>query len=284
VGDRRKVPVFSAFDETSQNGHTFSAHDCSGESGDLAGELAEDVRELYVEPEELAQTLKDAMVGLDSVAETDSLSEVVDRVTAAAIPEPGTTLGPAHLDVARNELAEVIAYRVLESVSGTTIPAKRVREKEIHSAPARGMDLLGLDLDPGIALVISEVKASEDSDSPPSVVGVGKASLHEQLRAFLGDKAKIIRELNWCLKHAPAALRDAVARALLLFLKDAIDLVVAPVLVRSHGACQLTDYGCFKDEPAEYAPANVRFFLIRLEGSIEELAKEVYDRAREGAP
>lgn len=267
---------FASFDETTQDRHVYSAVDCLVPPADLA----KDVRELYVDPDALGQVLKDAMVGLERVADAEALEEAVDRIALAAIPEPGGTRAPAHLDVARNELAEVIAYRVLESVGGTTIPAKRVREKEIHSAPARGMDLLGLDLDPTMALVFSEVKASEDGTSPPPVVGSGTSSLHQQLRAFAQDKEKVIRELNWCLKHAPSNLRQTVARALLLFLQDAIELVVAPVLVRSRDACQLTDYGCFKDEPSEYSPARVRFYLVRLGGSIEGLAHEVYELAR----
>jgi hypothetical protein len=147
--------------------------------------------------------------------------------------------------------------------------------------PSRGMDLLAVEPTEELALLLSESKASEDPASPPTVVGEGDSSLRAQLLAFLADRPKVLRELNWVLKHSREDQQSAVARALLLFTRGHITLRVVPVLLRpseQHGA---NDYGVFLDQPDEFAPASIRFCLLRIEGSFESLAEAVYRGARQ---
>lgn len=258
--------------------HCYTTCDCVAENGDLAGELAAVVRELYVETEKLESALKTASADLGSVADQAAIEAAIRRTVSAAIPPPGTHPVP-QLDVARNELAEVVGMLALPALHGTVVPASRVRNKEVSGQPARGTDLLGLDDSPLMA-VMGEVKASASTVSPPAVVGDGDRSMRAQLRAALDDKDRLLAELNWALKHAPDQHRALVAKALLAHTLDQLEITVAPVLVRPNDHAREQDYGVFRDDPDLFAPAPVRFCLIRLGEPLDELARAVYERAR----
>jgi hypothetical protein len=266
--------------------HHFAVYDC-GTRGDtsLSDLLADRVRSLYVDPNELREALESAATGLDDIADEDALQALVAKVTAAVVPQPAVNpRQPAHLDLARNEVAEVIAYEAVEAVHGAVIPAARVREKEVPGQPTRGLDLLALLVGPTLTLVVTEVKASSSSSSPPAVVCSGDDSLHQQTKALVADDRRLLRELTWSFKHCQdAVVKDSLARAMLLLSNGKLPILAAPVLVRpvdKHGAA---DFGCFKDDPTQYPPARIDFCLARIEGSLETLAGEVYTKARQAA-
>lgn len=275
--------AFQLLEEDTQNPHRFATYDCVASAGDLVDELAERVRRLYVDPTELHDALAQAVSGLEDVADTERLHELLERVTTAVVPTPSTNPDmPAHLDLARNEIAEVIAYEAVEKIHGAVIPAERIREKEVPGLPTRGLDLLGLLPPPTLSLVVSEVKASSSAASPPGVVGSGKDSLHSQTKAMVQDLDRLLVELNWCLKHCrDDELRGLVAQAMLLISFGQLPIVAVPVLVRPADKQQSpSDYGCFRDDPSGYPPAAIQFCVARIEGTLEELAAAVYEKAR----
>ena len=128
--------------------------------------------------------------------------------------------------------------------------------------------------------MVTEVKASQSNDSPPSVVCDSEDSLLRQERSILGCRKRLVLELNWVYKHCRSDDRQLVARTLIKLSLDQIQLVAAPVLVRSNSSYTRNDFGCFETDPDQFAPANVDFVILRLPGDIEELASNVYARAR----
>jgi hypothetical protein len=272
------MPRFVALQKVENAPHTFSVCECLAERVDLADELAAVVREVYVSPGRLKEALTGALHDLGSVADVDALDRAVEQTLSAAIPQPGTHPVP-HLDVARNELAEIIAFLAVPELYGTVIPASRIRHKEVPGQPVRGLDLLGVEDEP-LTVVLGEVKASSSAQSPPSVVGDGDDSMRAQLRATVDDEQRLLAELNWALKHAPGEHRSLVARALLAHTCGHLQVAVAPTLVRPQGRGGEQDFGVFREDPDQFAPAHVRFSLLYVPGTLEDLANAVYERAR----
>jgi hypothetical protein len=196
------------------------------------------------------------------------------------VPPPGVREDRPWLDVPRNELAEVIAYLLIETVRGALVPAKRIQEKEVPGQPPRGMDLLALQTNPTLRLLITEVKASGAADSPPSVVATGDDSLRGQLLKFMRRPERVLQELNWVYKHSALENQPLVGRAILLWIRRLLPVTVVPLLVRSLDKHQPSDFGSFRDRPSDFAPARVQFEIVRVSIGISTLAEQVYGRAR----
>jgi len=273
------MPVFTLIDRAEDGDHSFAVYDCHASTiEDLIEDLAGVVQDLYVNPENFRSVLQGALSDVGGLPGEDALNEAIDRTLAAAIPEPGTHKVP-QLDVARNELAEVLAYLALPAIHTTVIPASRIRNKEIPGAPARGLDLVGLE-DPPLVAVVGEVKASDEANSPPAVVDTGDDSLRGQFLSFLSDEDRLLAELNWALKHARPENVNLVARALTAHVAGTLPVVAAPVLVRPANRHGPGDFGSFKQNPAQFDPADVRFCLLRVPGDLDEFSRSVYEKAR----
>ena len=262
--------------------HWFRMYELEADETDLVGELAALVRGLYVDVEGLESDMMSALDGLGEIADVSSLTGLIQEVLGAAIPSPdANSKQPPQLRLSRNELAEILAYEVASKIHDATIPATRIREKEIPGQPARGLDLLSIvDHDP-VQLLVTEVKASQSPDSPPAVVCDGADSLRQQILNIVGDRGRLTQELNWAHKHCRPDDRELVASAMLRLSLEEIPLVAAPVLVRSSASYARSDFGCFETNPNEFAPARVDFVILCLPGGIEELASKVYRRARD---
>lgn len=283
------MPTFRLVGEHDSGRHHYAHYECVAATEDgLGPELSAVVRELYAEPAVLATLLRDAAAGLGHVADDAAIDAMVEEVVGAVVPpgvasgRPGRAARPAQLELSRNELGEVIAHLAAQEIYGTVVPAKRVRNKEVSGMPSRGMDLLGIDLDP-LSLILGEVKTSESTVSPPAVVGVGDDSLRGQLLSYVATRDRVIQALNWTAKHAPADHRPAVLRAMFMYLKNEVPIVVFAALIRPAAVASATDFGCFQDDPEQFMPGAVRFCLVSLAEPISDLARDVYDQARMSA-
>lgn len=271
--------AFDLVEHVNDGENTFAVYDCrSDDDGSLVDVLVDVVRQLYVDPEQLRSVLTAAMTDAAGVADPEAINQAIERTVVAAIPEPGTHPIP-HLDVARNELAEALAHIALPQVHGTVIPAPRIRNKEVPNQPARGRDLLGLEEDPLVA-VIGEIKASSDAASPPGVISSGDSSLRGEFLTFLSLEDAVLTELNWALKHAAPEHQLLIGRAILAHVANELPLCAAPVLVRPIARRGANDFGTFRDDPAEFAPARIRFSILTIDEELDALAKSVYDGAR----
>lgn len=270
--------VFDLVDHADEGEHTFDVFSCSASGTNLTTALSDTVRQLYVESDRLRTLLRAAMEDAGAVVDVAAVNEAIDRTLTAAIPEPGTH-SIAHLDVARNEVAEALAYLVFPGAYGTVVPASRIRHKEVPNQPSRGRDLLGLEEDP-LTAVVGEVKASDDAASPPGVVATGDSSLRAQCLAFLQDDDSLLAELNWAVKHADPVHHGLIAKAMLAHVAGNLRLCVAPVLVRPATARGAHDFGTFKDDPSQFQPARVRFTILTIDMPLDALATAVYQEAR----
>lgn len=243
------------------------------------------VRDLYLDETDLKTALRDAASGLDSVVNPELVEELLAEMRTAAIPEPASgTTRPAHLDLARNEVAEVIALAAVDELLDAKVPAPRIRHKEIRDQPSRGLDLLALQLEPELSLVVSEVKASSSESSPPSVVDSGDDCLRQQLLGLVANQRRLWEELNWCFKHCPnEEFRERVAEAMVRLALKQLPIVAFPILVRPSSVLRPTDFGQLFDCPTQLNPARLHFCIARIHGPLEDLASAVYNSAR-GAP
>jgi hypothetical protein len=270
--------AFELVEQANDGDHAFAVYECRTGEDELVAVLARTIRELYVKTARLREILIAAMTETGAIVDTGSIEEAIERTLTAAIPKPGVH-PVAHLDVARNELAEALAHLALTALHGTVIPAPRIENKEIPNAPARGLDLLGLE-DPPLVAVISETKASDEAASPPAVVGSGNTSLRGQFLRFFGAQDRLLSELNFALKHAKAEHQLLIGRAIIAHVQGTLALVTAPVLVRPKNRRGTSDFGTFRENPGEFAPARVRFSLLVFDGTLDDLARVVYERAR----
>ncbi len=280
------MPIFRLVTEAQVDTDHYSHYRCVAETdAGLRTELAEIVRALYVDEHALAGTLREASVGLGDVADNVAIQTWVNEVVAAVVPPGQTPRGPDDpvippaLELSRNELGEVIAHLAAQKIFGTVVPSRRIRHKEVPGRPSRGMDLLGVDRDPP-ALVLGEVKTSTSRVSPPRVVGDDEGSLRDQLVAYVADRPRVLRELSWALTHVPAAYQAILGEVMLRFLKREVRFVALAALVRPAEIAAESDYGCFRDERAQFRPAVIRFCLVSLDEPIAELARDAYDDAR----
>jgi uncharacterized protein DUF1837 len=258
--------------------HHFAIYDVEPEV--MVDLLAETVRKLYVETATLQQTLEVALMGLEDIADVPAVEEVVRAVAAATVPVPGVQTSMPWLDLARNEVAEVLACVAAEALYEAPVLAPRVRNKEVTGQPSRGIDLIGFGETP-VHLLCGEVKASAARSSPPDVVSVGTDSLRAQLLGHIGDRKRILRELNWVHKHVEPNYHPIVARFILRWICKELPVRIFPLLLRPSSCCTVSDFGAFIESPEEYAPAQIRFCIARIPCTIEDFAGRVYTRARE---
>lgn len=250
-------------------------------------ELAVRVRAVYVDLQRSAALLKSAADELE-IFESRNLQEAQELLVAAlaeeldaALPVGGSDSQPEYLDLRRSELGEIVAAEVLHALFGTVIPASRIRDKEIPDMPTRGTDVVGFESreDPAFDLILGEVKVSADVRSPPGVV----AGMREKIGDLITNRRSLSQELVWLRDHSSDEhLRECNLIYVSHLVRQPIfELVAAPILVRDESCSQVEDPGSFLTDPDEVG-ARVRFIKILFRGSVLELAKLVYERARSG--
>ncbi|AWG66287.1 hypothetical protein DDT46_22515 [Mycobacteroides abscessus] len=274
------ILAFEEVDTSTSGNHSYTCYDLVSDD-DLIAEVAAIVRDLYVDDLALQSSLRTAAQGLDDVCDEAAIAAAIDTIAEAVIPQVDREAKqPVHLQAPRNEVAEVLALYVLEHIHGFEVPASRIRNKEVPGLPSRGLDVLGLTS--GHAAVLTEVKASSATASPPPVVHTASDSMLAETLKRLNNRKSLIAELHWALKHAKEESRDHVGQAVLLYaLPDAPVPQVAPVLVRAAGTYKVTDYGKFQSPGTEFGESPIRFVVVRLPGALEDFAELVYAKAAE---
>ncbi|MFB8405415.1 Hachiman antiphage defense system protein HamA [Streptomyces sp. NPDC055912] len=200
----------------------------------------------------------------------------------AVIPEPWKGDRKKHLDVQRSEFGEILASEALKQIFGTSIPASRIKHKEIPDQQTRGADVIGLeDIDqPSVSLILGEVKGSQDKKSPPGVV----SGMEEKLGELIGNRRALLQELCWLRDHAEEGYVAVCSRlhASFVLKREKFKITLAPLLVRTSDTHHEKDPGAFKSNPQGFGK-RIRWVSIVVEGDLFEIAQEVYRIAREGA-
>ncbi len=278
-----RVPRFSLHSDDNTAPHRFEVYELTLADEELIENLAAEVRALYLD-DDFDEVLQQAAADLDAVSDPEAMKELVASAAQSTIPEPAQRTTQPWLDTARNELGEVICYAALEELFSAILPVKRVRHKEVPQLPSRGMDALALAEDPtadyALRLYLSETKSSSDMASPPRVVDESEDSLRKQLLEAVHTRTKVTAELARALKYTVGAERDRVARAMILWAKAELATTVVPFLLRPKERHGEGDFGAFRDEPSVFDPAHIAFCLVRIDGTIEALSQDVYQRAR----
>ena len=263
--------------------HRFEVYDLALADDALVDELATDIRALYLD-DDFDAVLAQAARDLDAVSDPGAVAELVSSAARSAVPAPAQRTTQPWLDMARNELGEVICYAALEELHGASVLAKRVRHKEVPQLPTRGMDAVALGDDAtaphALRLYLSETKSSSSTESPPNVVDKTDDCLHTQLLNAVRERTKVASELARAAKYLSGVEQMRLARAMVLWGTGELATTVVPFLLRPkerHGA---KDFGAFRDEPSAFDPAHVAFCLVRIDGTIEALSQAVYQRAR----
>jgi hypothetical protein len=185
------------------------------------------------------------------------------------------------LDVQRSELAEIVAHQVLVEIFNTSVPASRIKHKEIPDQPTRGADLIGVDLsDNGSPprLILGEVKGSCDAKSPPGVV----SGMVTKLTQLSTDRRILLQELIWLRDNCEDGYEAVCANLCVTFqFKRPIDIVLSPILLRTAGTSQSADPGIFITDPGSFN-YDIRFISVIIDAEdLFDFAVEVYGKARE---
>jgi hypothetical protein len=265
-------PLFVVADVHDVGGHHLRVLVPSGPEGWLE-ELAAEYRRLRTSSRLPPRPLSFEGVDVLSVAEVEVM------LAESCVPQ----YEPGNFGVARSDLAEIILGLVQETEYGCRYGYRSIRDRETRQRPGRGIDLIGVEgsvdvAGPELTLVLGEGKVSTDRRSPPAVVDSANDCLREQHLNHLADRKSTYAKVVDASRNADdpqvqAALRVA---ALLLQRSDPrLRIVAASAMVRPEGTEVPSDFGTFHSSVDDYAPANIRFLLIRLPGDIDELAQRL---------
>lgn len=222
----------------------------------------------------LSQVTDDGVPGFD-------MSNLMARIKEAAIPYPEKNPKRKNFSIIRSDLGEALNYVLLAQTYRTRFAVNLVADRELVSAPGRGIDAIGIEEDADLLrLVFSEVKVSNDKKSPPRVVDGSDDSMHHQHLGHISNRKiaadKIINAAN---KAKDAETKALFFRAALLFEfeDNSLQVVAHCFLVRPETCYTPSDFGKFKNNPGAYAPANVRFAIACVPEDIDKVEAAWYD-------
>lgn len=208
-------------------------------------------------------------------------ADVAARIQAATVPD---RVG-GNFDVLRSDLGEVIAYLLLEKVYATIFGYKSVRDRELIHLPGRGIDAVGVEEGGTLVLCLGETKVSNEAANPPRVVDVAEDCLRRQHLGHVAEHEKTTRKLFDVARRARTQEQQALfLQAAMLFQDrhfDELHLVACSVLVRPQTVYAEADFGSFRERPADYGPADVRFLVVLLPEDVETIVDKLHGLVRE---
>lgn len=206
-----------------------------------------------------------------------SIDAIKKRLHAATTPVRRAD----NFDVVRSDFGEVLCYAVLEQLYDVKLGYKSVRDRELIDSPGRGIDAIGIEDGSMLTLVLGETKVSDDKKSPPGVVDTADDGLAKQHKAHLRENDQTARKLWNTARHIEDTdLRDLHMAAALLIEEgefDKIRIIGCSLLVRPDALCNAKDFGSFKKKPADYAPSQIRFLIVRLPEGVEAIVSRWHE-------
>lgn len=204
-----------------------------------------------------------------------SVEALRERLKMATIPARGS----GRLAVARSDFGETLAYCLLTQEYGTRFGYKSVRDRELVQLPGRGIDAVGVEVAPQPAgpmtLVLGETKVSSEAKSPPQVVDQGVDSLRNQHLGHLNDRAVTANKIFHSARHVlDRDVRDLLFAATLAFeqkLQLSVHVAASSTLIRPDCHHTEADFGSFRASPGDFAPAWIRFWILKANCSIETM-------------
>ncbi len=222
----------------------------------------------------LSQVTGEGLSGFDT-------SKLVARIKEATIPYEEENEKRKNFSIIRSDLGEALNYVLLEQTYGTKFAINLVTDRELVSAPGRGIDAIGVEEDNGtLRLIFSEVKVSSDKKSPPGVVDGSKDSMHHQHLGHIGDRTSTTNKiLTTAMKAKSPDIQALFFRAAILFENGHADLEVCAhcFLIRPEECYTDADFGRFKKKPDSYKPAYIRFEIVCVPEDIERVETTWYE-------
>ena len=188
---------------------------------------------------------------------------------------------PGNLEVLRSDLGELLNYVLLENHYNTIILKKSIEKRKTPYKTALGIDTVGIEQLLPLALIISEVKVSNEKASPPQVVNSPSMdSLRVQhsshLKNLLIDGGTFDKIADLCKDIEDENIAQSVeSMQWYLFNKDwdNLHLVACSVLVRPQAMYKQKDFGIFFTNPDEFNPARIRFLIVRVPYDIDTVVR-----------
>jgi hypothetical protein len=214
------------------------------------------------------------------VTEAEIQSGLEEELRAALPVEWSAGGRPKQTDTQRSELAEIVAATVMDEVFGTIVPASRIAHKEIPDQQTRGVDVIGLEnIDgPVTTILVSEVKGSCEAKSPPAVID----AMAKKLVAVTADRRQLTQELIWLRDYCEDEYAEVCARicARHLLRRSALEIVLAPILLRTANRERPNDHGKFAQDDAGF-DYPIRFISVIVDTEdLFDFAVAVYREAR----
>lgn len=198
------------------------------------------------------------------------------RVALATVPEQD--YHKKNFSVLRSDLSEVAAYMLLERTFGTEIAFKLVRDRELTQLPGRGIDAIGIEMSDKHVIVLTEVKFSTETcrdGKAPQVVDTSPDGMRNQHLGHIAERTDTVNKLMDCARRASTDSERDNLLAAAVYLENEVwnevDLVSCCVLVRPKDCYTVADFGSFRQSPLDYEPANVRFLVWKLPGTMENI-------------
>ncbi|HVX32153.1 MAG TPA: Hachiman antiphage defense system protein HamA [Solirubrobacterales bacterium] len=253
----------------------------------LAADLAPRITRPYFDEE----TARDRIIraareleifsGEELDADDPRIEAVVAEERDAVLPAAWKGDRPKQLDVQRSEFGEIVAAEVLSSLFETRIPTSRIAHKETPDQQTRGADVMGIEGDePQLLLILTEVKGSTDSKTPPGVI----PDMEAKLKGLVENRRALLQELIWLRDHSSEAhTRECATICVSFQLRQPIfGLLLAPILIRTASKEGASDAGGFRESPETFG-CPIRFVSVIVEPDLFELAGETYALARRKA-
>lgn len=229
---------------------------------------------------DLPDTIDFSGIGLFDVSQIKA--KLAEKLVPSSAPSNN------RLSVTRSDLSETAAYMLLEREFGTRIAYKLIRDRELIQLPGRGIDAIGIEGDEKLLVILCEIKFSDENSAPksPQVVDRSKDGMRCQHRGHLTDINVTVAKIWDCVRRSRDEDLQQSLMAAALYMEsgmlDRVGIVSCCVLVRPEGRYCAGDFGSFKDSPADYQPASVRFLVWLLPGNLSEIL-DGWDKAVKSA-
>ncbi len=268
-------------EQENEDGHSWTVCvnvcDLSDADDATLAHMVQAVRDAYGEQ----QIRQEVMTPDPAVAELFDLDAIIAGFRLG-LPDPSAeATKPANLRNYRSETSEFFARETLQIIFNIDTPPTLHACKGNALQPLLGYDGWGL-LDSGSgkkALVLIQVKGSDDKTSPPQV----SQALAAECALIKQDTDKLARALSaslMCVRGTPLAahllhMLEQVGKGMLP------ELIVAPVIVRGNVPAQMSDLEPIRLAAGSYLPVLAKGVTVTLGASLETFGREVMSRARQ---
>uniref|UniRef100_A0A7C1T4K4 DUF1837 domain-containing protein n=1 Tax=Agrobacterium albertimagni TaxID=147266 RepID=A0A7C1T4K4_9HYPH len=244
------------------------------------------IRDAYGEQEIRNMALDAPLIELpepaDGVDQTFPLDLLV-KAFRSSLPDPSVEGGkPVQLTNYRSETAELLARAALATVYGFASPPTLHATKGNRNQPILGFDgwTVMQATDGKLALVLLQVKGTEDGARPPSVA----AELVAECGRAVTDFSKLKGFLVACLVRCKGTEFEKPLMHMIVELErdnKIMNTILAPVIVRGSHLAHIDDLTSLREATISFLHAKARGMTISLGTELAAFGRAAMTRARQ---